>query len=142
MRDYIPIEYPKWVGGVIVQNAAEEQALRSLAADPSSGSHIVSLEINRRSPPVPPPALAVVTSDKSPASVTIRMRRSRARRRAGKRTISFDIATDQIEALIRAGFLDPAMRDDAAAVALGVERLMDHMSRSGQDATEIVAAAR
>jgi hypothetical protein len=103
--NYVPVEYPKWVGDVMVNSEAEERSLRDA------------------SPPVPEP-------DLPPASVAIRMRRSRRRQREGKRSILCDVSTSQIEALVTAGFIDPAMRHDTAEVARGVGRLMDQVTRS------------
>jgi hypothetical protein len=45
-------------------------------------------------------------------------------------SIRCDISTDQIEALTDAGFIDPALRDDAAEVARGVCRSLDRLARS------------
>jgi hypothetical protein len=103
MRGYIPIEYPKWVDGVLVQNAAEEQARLAVFAESAAAVRAAELAL--------PP---------SPAN--IRMRRTRERRREGKLSIRCDISSVQREALAKAGFIDPAMRDDAAEVARGVER--------------------
>ena len=33
MNNYVPIEYPKWVDGVLVQNAAQEQTHRAALAE-------------------------------------------------------------------------------------------------------------
>jgi hypothetical protein len=131
LHGYAPIEYPKWIGNVLVQNAAEEAVARSSAADHPSRPNILSMEINGRSPPDPPPAVPATACDKPLSAVTIRMRRSRERRRPGKRTILCDISARQIEALAQAGFIDPAKRDDAAAVAEGVGHLLDRLTRSG-----------
>jgi len=115
MPNYIPIEYPKWVNGVLVQNASEEQAHRAMLAEAAEVARAV--ELNR------PP---------SPAG--FRMRRTRERRRDGKMSIRFDISTDQMEALSKAGFIDAAMRDDPAEVARGVCRSLDRLNRSGHGA--------
>src|ERR1700723_3493241 len=93
MSNYIPIEYPKWVNGVLVQNAEEERAHRAALAE--SAERAQAAELAR------PP---------SPAG--IRMRRTRDRRREGKLSIRIDISTAQIEALVEVGLIDPAMRDD------------------------------
>ncbi len=116
MQGYIPIEYPKWVNGVVVQNAAEEQAYRSSLADAEEPT--LSTEVARH-----------------PSPAGIRMRRTRERRREGKLSIRCEVSTVQIEAMIEAGFLDPVMRDDAAEAARGVCRLLNCLIRSGQGAT-------
>jgi hypothetical protein len=46
--------------------------------------------------------------------------------------IRCDISKGQIEALAMAGFIDPAMRDDAAEVAMGVIRAIDRLTQSQQ----------
>jgi hypothetical protein len=112
MPDYIPIEYPKWVNGVLVQNAAEEQAHRAALAEAARAAEL--------------------TRPPSPAG--IRMRRSRERRREGKMSIRCDISIAQIETLTEAGFIDPSLRDDAAEVARGVARSLDRLTRSGHSA--------
>ena len=113
MQGYIPIEYPKWVDGVVFQNVAEEEAhLASLA---ESAASVRADELARPTSPA-----------------TIRMRRTRERRREGKLSIRCDISTVQIEALAEAGFIDPVMRDDAVEVARGIGRMMECLSRLGQ----------
>jgi hypothetical protein len=112
MPNYIPIEYPKWVNGVLVQNATEERALRAMRSE--------AAEVARAAELTRPPSLA-----------GIRMRRTRERRREGKLSIRCDVSTDQIEALSKGGFIDPAVRDDAAEVARGVCRWLDRLNRSG-----------
>lgn len=109
MGGYVFQEFPKWVGDVIVENAAEERA-RLLAGGV---------------------AVAVAQPSNAPSPAAIRMRRSRERRREGKRTILCDISTTQIEALAAAGFLDTALRDDLVEVARGVRRLIDRLIGSG-----------
>jgi hypothetical protein len=108
LTNYIPIEYPKWVDGVLVQNAEEEQSHRAMLAEAAEQARAV--ELNR------PP---------SPAG--IRMRRTRERRREGKLSICCDISTDQIEALAMAGFIDPTMRHDPAEVPRGICRSVDQL---------------
>ena len=49
MSSYVPIEYPKWVTGVLVQNAEEEQARRAALAEAAEVARAV--ELNR--PPSP-----------------------------------------------------------------------------------------
>ncbi len=111
MQGYIPIEYPKWVDGVVVQNAAEEEALRADPTEEAATAHA-----------------AVLTRPPSPAG--IRMSRIRKRRREGKLLIRCEISTIQIEALAKAGLIDPAMLDDAAEVARGVCRSLDRLTQS------------
>jgi hypothetical protein len=36
MQGCVPIEYPKWVDGILVQDAAEEQALRVTREEPAA----------------------------------------------------------------------------------------------------------
>jgi hypothetical protein len=153
MPAYVPIEYPKWVGGVLVQNATEELAQRappgaSASAEapawlsgasgmskPRYGPH---LEKTKRAPHAKAvaPAVAVSPQPAGPTSAAaVRMRRARARRREGKRTIRCDLSGAQIDALAGAGFLDPAKQDDAAELAWGVGRLMDGLTRSVPVAT-------
>ena len=122
MLGYIPVEYPKWVAGVVVQNKSEEEARLTKLAEAAAEARAA-----KRARPL------------SPAGV--RMRRTRERRREGKQTIRCDISTDQIEALTKAGFIDPAKQNDRAEVARGVGRLLDGLARSdpvvtpGADAT-------
>lgn len=111
MERYIPIEYPKWVDGVLVQNADEEQAHRAGLPEAACGSE-----------------------PRAPSAAGIRMRRTRERRREGKLSIRCDVSTVQIEALANAGFIDPAKLDDAAEVAQAVGRVMDRLTRQGQGA--------
>ena len=109
-------EYPKYVGDVVVQNAAEELAHRAALAEAAAAARAEKLA-------------------RPPSPAAIRMRRTRQRRREGKLPIRWDISADQIKWLAEAGFLDPAKRNDAAEVARGVGRLMDHVTQSGQGAT-------
>jgi hypothetical protein len=115
MRGYVPIEFPKWIDGVLVQNAAEEQAHRAALAETAAVTRVAEL------PPSPSPA-------------GIRMRRTRERRREGKLSIRCEISTVQIEALMEAGFIDPVMREDAAEVALGVIRAIGRLTQLQQGA--------
>ncbi len=82
MRDYIPTEYPKWVDGVVVQNAAEESAHRTEPPKSAGAARPLSL-------------------------AGIRMRRTRKRRREGQLSIRCDVSTVQIETLARSGFTGP-----------------------------------
>ncbi len=109
MTGYVHIEYPKWVSGVLVYSAEEETALRAAPAEAAAAIRADAL-----------------VQPLSPAG--IRMRRTRERRREGKRAILCDISAVQIEALVVAGFLDPARRDDAAEVARGVGRMLNRVA--------------
>lgn len=115
MKVYLPIEYPKWFGDVLVQNADEEQAHRKTVANVA--------EVTRATELAPPPS-----------SASIRMHRTRERRREGKLSIRCDVSMEHIEALAEAGLIDPAMRDDATEVALGVIRAIDRLTQSQQEA--------
>jgi hypothetical protein len=116
MVGYVFQEYPKWVGSVLVQDAAEEKTLRVAMAQAAVETR--------------PTKLA-----RPPSAVALRMRRTRTRKKEGRRAINLDISVAQVEALAAAGFLDHAMRDDAVEVARGVGRLMDGLPRSGPIAT-------
>jgi hypothetical protein len=111
MRSYVPIEYPKWIDGVVVQNAAEEQTLRATMPEPAA-------------------AVGAAESAPTPSAAGIRMRRTRERRREGKLSIRCDVSIAQIEALALAGYIDPALRDDIGEVARGVAKAMDFVTRS------------
>jgi hypothetical protein len=113
MPNYIPIEYPKWVSGVLVQNAEEEQAHRAALAEAAAE------------------ALAAERA-RSPSPAAIRMHRTRERRREGRLSIRCDISAAQIEALVEVGLIDAALRDDPVEVARGVCRSLDRLIRSGQ----------
>lgn len=115
MQKYVPTEYPKRVDGVLVQNAAEEQAHRAALLELAVADAVPF-------PPLPSPA-------------SVRMRRTRERRREGKLSIRVDISVRQIEALAAAGFIDPASRDDATEVAQSIVRAMDYATRSALVAT-------
>jgi hypothetical protein len=120
LATYVFQEYPKWVGGVLVQDADEERA------------HLLGLAETRRA--------AVAQLATAPSAAAVRMRRSRERRREGQRTILCDISAAHIEALAAGGFLDLALREDTIEVARGVGRLMDRLVRSGPVATVAVLA--
>jgi hypothetical protein len=111
MQRYIPIEYPKWIDGVLVQNAAEEDAHRAKLDEAAVAARAAELA-------------------RPPSSAGIRMRRTRERRREGKLSVRCEISSVQIAALMEAGFIDPAMRDDTAEVARGISRSIDRLTRS------------
>ena len=54
-----------------------------------------------------------------------RMRRSRERRRKGLRCIPFMVRDSEIDNLIKLELLDPALREDRAAIAGALGRIMD-----------------
>jgi hypothetical protein len=54
-----------------------------------------------------------------------RMRRCRDRRRAGLRSILFDIRQTEVEKLILRGLLAPDARSDPNAIAVALGRLLD-----------------
>jgi hypothetical protein len=108
MRSYVPIEYPKWIGCVVVRSAAEEQAHGAPLREAAATSRTAE------------PARST-----SPAG--IRMRRTRERRRAGKLSIRYDISTEQIQVLTSGGFIDPAKQDHGAEVVRGVGRAIDRL---------------
>jgi hypothetical protein len=116
MHGYVPIEYPKWVNGVVVQNEGQELRLRAALAEAAAATRAAEL-----------------TRPRSPAG--IRMRRTRERRREGKMSIRIDISTGQIEPLAKAVLIDPDMLDDAAEVARGVCRSLDRLTLSDHGAT-------
>lgn len=121
MAAYVFQEYPKWVGDVLVQDAAAEKTLRAAMAQAA---------VETRSPKLAHP----------PSAVALRMRRTRTRRKEGRRSISLDISIAQIEALAAAGLLDTALREDPVEVARGVGRLMDRLARSGEGAAHTAGA--
>lgn len=108
MGGYVPIEYPKWVDGVLVQNAAEERSHRAALAKVAAVARAAELV-------------------RAPSPAAIRMRRSRKRRRAGQRCVSFVVCDHEIEALVRNGWLDPVARNDSRAIGLALGRLMDRL---------------
>ena len=108
MRNYVPIEYPKWVGCVVVHRAAEEQAHRAALGEAAATAPTAELT-------------------RSTSAAGIRMRRTRERRRAGKLSIRCDISTEHIQALTIGGFIDPARQDHGAEVAWGVGRVIDRL---------------
>jgi len=110
MGGYVPIEYPKWVGGVLVNSAEEEQVLQ--AAQAASTTVPCASEL-----------------DHSPSSAAIRMGRTRMRRLDGTRIIACSISAPQIEAMEAAGFIDPDNRDDASELARGVGRVLENAIR-------------
>jgi hypothetical protein len=112
MPNYVPIEYPKWVGGVLVRNADGERAHRAALTKAAD-------------------AARAAEHARPPSPAAIRMQRTRERRRKGKMSLRFDISAAQIEALAMVGFIDPTMRDDAAEVARGICRALDRLNRSG-----------
>ena len=94
MGGYVPIEYPKWVGDVLVHNAAEEHAHRKALVEAAETAR------------TPKPARLT-----SPAA--IRMRRSRKRQREKLKVVPFEIRIDEINGLVTRGLLDPVARKTA-----------------------------
>ena len=84
MEEYIPLEYPKWVDGVVVQNAVEEQAPRGTVAKPTSSA-------------------CAAERVRLPSPASIRTRRTRERRREGGLSFRCDISFAQRETLAKAG---------------------------------------
>jgi hypothetical protein len=109
MKRYVPLEYPKWINGVVVQSVDEEQACR---AGQDEGAALAGAE-----GPV-----------QRPSRASIRMRRTRERRREGKLSIRCELSIIQIEALASAGLIDPVVRNDMTEVARGVCRLLDRLT--------------
>ena len=147
MHGYVPIEYPKWVGGVVVQNAAEERALERAAstvtiqATPSlpvkitEQMQIAALRAaiigllaakpaGRAEPVVAVPTQKLARTT-SPAAE--RMRLARKRRRDGLRVIPFEIRDDEIGGLVTSGLLEPVARNDLNAIAQALGKLLDAM---------------
>lgn len=116
MREYVPIEYPKWIDGVLVRNAVEENARLDTLAKAAEATRAAELA-------------------RPPSPAGIRMRRTRERRREGRLSVRCEISTVQIESLVEAGFIDPVRRNDATEVAQGVGRSLDGLIRSVQGAT-------
>jgi hypothetical protein len=56
-----------------------------------------------------------------------RMRRSRELRRKGLRIVQFAVRATEVEALVTYGFLDLVDRDDRAAIARALGRLLDQI---------------
>jgi len=67
--------------------------------------------------------------DTSPTDAAQRMRRHRARRRAGLTCVSVDIHDDQIAFLVRQRLLDRKARRDRAAIKQAVEALLEETRR-------------
>jgi hypothetical protein len=151
MLGYMPVEYSKWVAGVLVQNATEEQARRAalegmtpagaVDAVPSprentaEQSHLDSVRARilellaaKRATSAgsnvahPTPKLA-----RPPSLAAIRMRRSRKRRRDKLRVVPFEIRTDEIDGLVTHGLLDPVARNNRDEIANALGRLFDRV---------------
>ena len=58
-----------------------------------------------------------------------RMRRHRARRREGLRSLTIELYETEIDALIASGFLEKGSRNDANAVTQALYRLFDRVFR-------------
>jgi hypothetical protein len=149
MGEYVPIEYPKWIDGVVVQNAAEEQAHRAAleraasavtvqAAPPPSGKIAEPMQIDAVSarivelltakPAAPAESAEEVCNPglaRPPTPAAERMRRARQRRRDGMRVIPFEVRDDEIGGLVACGLLEPVACNDPNAIARAPGRLLD-----------------
>jgi hypothetical protein len=105
MPAYVPMEYPRYVGNVRVNNEAEHQALRAALAEAAAAARAV--ELGR--PPSPGAA---------------RMQRSRERRREGRRCVQIEISDAEIAELVRAGLLAVDAQDDVGAIAEAINALL------------------
>jgi hypothetical protein len=147
MTGYVFCEYPKWVAGGLVQNAAEEQAHRTAlkgatsaaivqAASPPNTAEIAQLETVRarivellanKTAAVGNSPIISGTSKVAcrPSPAAIRMRRSRKRRHDKLMVVPFEIRTDEINGLVTRGLLDPVARNDRNEIANALGRLFD-----------------
>jgi hypothetical protein len=149
MGEYVPIEYPKWIDGVVVRNAAEEQAHRAAlersasavtvqAAPLPSGKILEPMQIDAvrarivellTAKPAAPAESAEEVCNPGPARpltpTAERMRRARRRRRYGLRVIPFEIRDDEIGGLLKRGLLEPVACNDRDAIASALGRLFD-----------------
>ena len=67
---------------------------------------------------------------KAPVSAAaVRMRRHRARRRDGLRSLTIELHEREVDALIRSGFLEKGSRNDANAVTQALYRFFDRVFR-------------
>ena len=64
----------------------------------------------------------------------VRMRRSRELRRKGLRIVQFAVRDTEVDALVGHGLLDPARREDRAAIARALGRLLDQIPPARWDA--------
>jgi hypothetical protein len=112
MSNYVPIEYPKWVDGVVVRNVEEEQARREALEEAAAAVRAAELA-------------------RPPSPAGIRMRRTRERRRAGKMSIRVDVSVAQIEFLASSGFINPRSLDDPTEVARSVCCALDCLTWDG-----------
>jgi hypothetical protein len=106
MPTYVPIEYPKWVDGVLVNNAAEEQAHRAALVESAAVARATELA-------------------RMPSPAAERMRLARQRQRDGIRVIPFEVRDEEIEGLVARGLLDPVARHNRNAIANALGRLFD-----------------
>lgn len=132
------IEYPKWVCGELAADADEGRAIRAAAAEVMAIRPAVEMVVSAEAAPLEPeparPASSAMcptpppgtgASGRPPSSSGERMRRMRERQRGGRRAIILDVTPGQVEALVQAGHLEPAKRDDAGEIARSVGRLLD-----------------
>jgi hypothetical protein len=145
MPGYIPMEYPKWVDGVVVQNAAEERAhwaaLKDTAppgtvqavhsppaktAEMSLGEALsIALAKRRAAPAEPAEAVCAPELIQAPSPSAERMRRARKRRRNGLRVIPFEIRDAEVSGLITRGLLEDVARNDPSEIARALGELFD-----------------
>jgi hypothetical protein len=147
MSTYVPVQYPKWVGTILVQNAAEERAHRTAlevaaagtvqAARPPKETAGMSLEeavrmleeeeLAATEPERAKLDMAPLTAKlaQTPSPAAERMRRSRRRRRDELRVVRFEIRDKEISGLVMRGLLDPVARNDPDAIARALGGLFD-----------------
>lgn len=151
MPPYQHQEYPKWVIGRVVKDAAEEAAVRALhrhgpstsvpAADGISPSPAMQQPSGRDEAERPPTtadlqqmldqfmaaqarlAAKLAPSDE-PSSAALRMQRSRARRKQGLRSVRLDLSDTQIDALVQRGLVNRRRRDDVEEIGRGLALLI------------------
>jgi hypothetical protein len=65
--------------------------------------------------------------NESISAATARMRRSRARRREGLRSLTIELRETEIDTLIRSGYLQRESRNEAVAVTQALYRVFDRI---------------
>ncbi len=116
-----PMRHRFFTGWVLVPaNPGHADALRRRgfidAVEPADAPPLRATDVMAEatpSPPAAPSGAALVVRARSAAE---RMRASRARRREGKRMVRLELGKAEIAALVRAGLLADAARDDPAAI--------------------------
>jgi hypothetical protein len=104
MTKYMFQEFPKWIGGVLVQDAAEERA------------HLLAMTEAEKAAGVEPV--------RQPSAVAIRMQRSRRRRREGKRVVQIEVDDQDIALLMAAGHLAEAEKHTPSAIGRALAALI------------------